>query len=192
MTVKELILANRSFRRFDESIPVGREELVEMVDCARCSASAANRQPLKYILAWTKDMNERIFPTLAWAAYLKDWKGPAKGERPSGYIIILNDKRIHPQAGIDPGIACQSILLKAVEDGLGGCIIATVKKQELAAALHIPQYLDILVVIAVGKPVETVVLEEVKEDGDIKYYRDEQGVHHVPKRKLSDIIVEFG
>lgn len=190
MKVKDLILANRSYRRFDESRPISRGEMVEMIDCARCSGSAANRQPLKYIISSSAEMNAIIFPHLAWAAYLKDWKGPEEGERPAGYIIVLNDTEIHPLAGIDPGIACQSILLKAVEGGLGGCMIANVKKAELAAALRVPPHLEILIVIALGKPSETVVLEEAK-GGEIRYYRDEKSVHHVPKRSLDDIIVSY-
>ena len=113
MSIKDLILSNRSYRRFDESRKITRNELADMVDCARCSASAANRQPLKYLLSWTKEMNDLVFPVLGWAGYLKDWGGPRDGEKPAGYIVLLNDTKIHSSASLDPGIACQSILLRA-------------------------------------------------------------------------------
>ena len=153
------------------------------------SASGANRQPLKYILSHRPDHNALIFPHLRWAAYFKDWPGPAEGERPAAYIIILGDKNIRPEFGCDHGIAAQSILLGATEKGLGGCMIASVVRPELQQALAIPAHFEILLAIALGKPKETVVLEPLGPAGDIKYWRDDDGQHHVPKRSLDDIIV---
>lgn len=189
MSLKELIMANRSYRRFQQNVPVTQQTLMELVELARLSPSAGNKQPLRFILSCEPEKNSRIFPHLRWAAYLKDWPGPAEGERPAAYIIILGDTRISPAINCDHGIAAQSILLGAVEKGLGGCIIASIEKDELRKELNIPAYLEILLVIALGKPKEKVQLEEVREDGDIKYWRDEQGVHHVPKRKLEDVII---
>ena len=189
MTMKELVAKNRSFRRFYQDVPVELETLMELVDLARLSASGANHQPLKYLLACDPEKNAAIFPQLGWAAYLKDWPGPVEGERPSAYIVILGDKHIKESFGIDHGIAAQSILLGAAERGLGGCIIATVRKEKLREALSIPEQYEILIVLALGKPKETVVIEAVGPDGDIKYWRDEQGVHHVPKRSLAEIIL---
>jgi len=188
--LKDLILANRSYRRFDQNTSIPRETLLELINLARLSPSAGNKQPLRYILSFQADKNSWIFPLLSWAAYLKDWPGPAEGERPSAYIIILGDTRISPTILCDHGIAAQSILLGATEKGLGGCIIASIKKDILRKELDIPEHLDILLVIALGKPREKVKLEEVKDDGDIKYWRDEQGVHHVPKRSLEEIILK--
>jgi nitroreductase len=187
--LKELVRRNRSYRRFHQDVPVSLESLKEMVDLARLSASASNRQPLKYILSFEPDKNTRIFPYLAWAGYLKDWGGPKEGERPSAYIIVLGDKTISQTFGCDHGIAAQSILLGATEKGLGGCIIGSVRRSELSQELSIPDHYEILFVIAIGKPKEQVVIEPVREDGDIKYWRDEQGVHHVPKRALEEIIL---
>lgn len=189
MTLKELVLKNRSYRRFDQQAPVSREALRELVDLARLSASAANLQPLKYILASEPGKNALIFPHLRWAGYLKDWAGPAEGERPAAYIIILGDKAIRPAFGCDHGVAAQSILLGAAEKGLGGCMIGSIQEPDLRRALKIPAQYDILLVIALGKPREKVVLEPVGPTGDIKYWRDAQGVHHVPKRSLNDIIL---
>lgn len=187
---KDLVHRNRTYRRFYQDVPVSLESLKELVDLARLTASAANRQPLKYFLSCEAATNAQIFPTLAWAGYLKDWGGPQEGERPSAYIIVLGDTQIAQTFGCDHGIAAQTILLGATEKGLGGCIIASIRKPELRQELKIPERFEILLVIALGKPKEQVVIEIVGEDGDIKYWRDEQGVHHVPKRPLDSILIK--
>jgi len=187
--VKELILKNRSYRRFQQDHFISRETLCELVDMARNSASARNAQPLKYILSNDKEKNAAVFNNLAWAAYLKEWDGPAEGERPSAYIIMLCDTEITKNYFCDHGIAAQSILLGAVEQGLGGCIIANVKKEELRKSLAIPERYEIIQVIALGKPVEIVVIEPMPESGDYKYWRDPAQIHHVPKRSLEEIIL---
>lgn len=186
---REIVIRNRSYRRFDESYVITRETLVELIGIARCTASAANLQPLKYVLSWDKGTNDLIFPCLTWAGYLRDWNGPAPGERPSAYIVILHDEKITSKVGCDHGIVAQTILLGAVASGLGGCIIGTIKKEPLVKEFDIPEYLKILLVIALGKPSEKVVLEDTKPGGDIKYWRDEEDVHHVPKRTLAELII---
>ncbi|MBE9501437.1 MAG: nitroreductase family protein [Dehalococcoidia bacterium] len=187
--IRDLIIRNRSYRRFYQEAAIERETLRELVDLARLSASAANMQPLKYILSCDPQKNALIFPHLAWAGYLKDWSGPGEGERPSAYIIILGDTEVTQSFGCDHGIVAQSILLGATEKDLGGCIIAAVRRQELQKALEIPPRYEILLVLALGKPKETVVIEMVGTNGDIKYWRDSEGIHHVPKRLLDDIII---
>lgn len=187
--LKDLIVRNRSYRRFDESHAISRAELIQWVELARFSGTGANIQPLKFYLSYTKDKNDLIFPFLSWAGYLKDWGGPVEGEKPTAYIIIMGDKNIKTNFGVDHGIAAQSIMLGATEKGLGGCMIASVKREELCQALKLPQNLEILLVLALGKPVEEVILENVGENGDIKYYRDIDERHHVPKRKLEELIV---
>ncbi|SFG50438.1 Nitroreductase [Desulfotomaculum arcticum] len=187
--INELVVKNRSYRRFYQNQPITPDTLEKLVNLARLSASGGNKQPLKYILSCNPEKNALIYDCLAWAAYLKDWNGPPEGERPSAYLIILNDTSIpSPTLGIDVGIACQSILLGAVETGLGGCILASVNKNKLTAAIEIPQRYEIMVVIALGVPKEKVVLKEVVGD-DIKYWRDSEGVHYVPKRTLNEIIL---
>jgi len=187
--IKDLIAKSRSYRRFFQEVGIDRRILRELVDLARLSPSAANLQPLKYILSCEPEKNALIFQHLAWAGSLKDWPGPSEGERPSAYIIILGDTEITRSFGCDHGIAAQSILLGAAEKGLGGCIIGTVKREELRKALDIPSRYEILIVLALGKPKETVVIEQVGPAGDIKYWRDNQGVHHVPKRSLDSVII---
>ncbi|HOW18006.1 MAG TPA: nitroreductase family protein [Phycisphaerae bacterium] len=185
--LKDLILKNRSYRRFHQDHRIGMETLRELVELARLSPSAGNLQPLKYFLSADPQTNDRIFPHLAWAGYLTDWPGPAEGERPSAYIVILGDTHISPTVNCDHGIAAQSILLGATERGLGGCMIGSVKRDELRQVLSIPARYAILLVVALGRPRETVVLETAV--GDIRYWRDEHGVHHVPKRPLEEIIL---
>lgn len=189
--IEELIRANRSCRRFFQDHPVEPETLTSLVNLARLSASGANLQPLKYILSCDPEKNSEIFSCLAWAAYLKDWPGPVQGERPAAYIIILGDTRISKTTGCDHGIAAQSILLGAREKGLAGCMIGSVNREKLSNLLNIPSYLSIALVIAIGKPKETAVIETLNDAGEIRYWRDEQGIHHVPKRRLEDIIPEF-
>ena len=190
MILRELVLRNRSYRRFHQEVPIGLETLMGLVDLARTSASGANHQPLKYILSCDPKKNAAIFPQLGWAAYLKDWPGPAEGERPSAYIIILGDKSIKESFGIDHGIAAQSILLGATERGLGGCIIATIRKEKLRQALNISECYEILLVLALGVPKEIVMIEAIRPDEDVKYWRDDQSTHHVPKRSLDEIILD--
>jgi nitroreductase len=191
MTIKELVAKNRSYRRFCEDVPVEYKTLKELVDLARLSASAGNLQPLRYVLSCEPKKNALIFPHLAWAMYLKDWPGPAEGERPSAYIVILEDKQVEHPLHCDHGIAAQSILLGATEKGLGGCIIGAINKPKLRRALNIPERYELLLVLALGKPRERVVIEKLKPDGSIKYWRDSKGLHHVPKRSLKDIILQL-
>lgn len=185
--LKDLVTKNRSYRRFYEDVKIERETLEELVELARLSPSAANRQSLRFVLS-AGEWNEKIFECLGWAGYLSDWEGPEEGERPSAYIIVLIDQNIVKKADIDVGIACQSILLGAAEKGLGGCMFGNVNVKKLAEALALPEYLEIALVVALGKPKEMVVIDEVQEDGSIKYWRDEEKTHHVPKRRLKDII----
>ena len=187
--IKNLILKNRSYRRFHQDTPISMDTLKELVDMARISNSGANKQPLKYILVCDPETNGKIFDQIRWAAALKDWPGPEEGERPTAYIIVLGDTTIG-MAGVDHGIACTNILLGAVEKGFGGIMLATVKKDVIRGILNIDEKYEILLVVALGKPKELVQLEEVGEDGSTVYWRDENQVHHVPKRKLGDIIIK--
>ncbi|WP_163718131.1 nitroreductase family protein [Mangrovibacterium lignilyticum] len=188
MSIKDLIKRNRSYRRFNEQERITEKQLTEWIELARFSASGRNEQPLKYIFVTDKDGCSKLFSHLGWAGYLKDWKGPEPGERPSAYIIMVNDMDIASNYFCDDGIAAQSILLGAVEAGYGGCMIASVNKKAVADCFAISERYQILMVLALGKPVEKVVLEEMQE-GDFKYWRDEEGIHHVPKRPLSELIL---
>ncbi|MFA5326340.1 MAG: nitroreductase family protein [Prolixibacteraceae bacterium] len=188
--LKDLILKNRSYRRFYQSEKISKEYLREWIDLARNSASARNAQTLKYVLSNNDVLNAKIFELLTWAGYFSWWHGPEEGERPSAYIVVLSDSLIAGNYFCDDGIAIQSILLGATEAGYGGCIIHSVNRNKLREILQLTEQYEILYVIALGKPKETVVLEEISE-GDFKYWRDENQVHHVPKRGLDEIILEI-
>ena len=186
-----LVKNNRSYRRFKEDHAAPRETLRELVNLARLSASGANLQPLKYILVDDHQQKKQVFPTLGWAGYLQDWSGPGEGERPGAYIILLLDTEISANAPYDAGIASQSILLGAVERGLGGCILASVRRTELRQIFNIPDQFEILLVLAVGEPAEIVQIDPLGKAQDIRYWRDPEGVHHVPKRSLEEIILDI-
>ncbi len=189
MTLKNLIIRTRSYRRFFEEVPIPVETLTGLVDLARLTASAKNMQPLKYIISASRSMNEKVFETLAWAGYLPKWKGPEKGERPTGYIIVIRDNTIAQNNYCDHGLATQSIMLGATEKGFGGCVIAAIDKPKLSALLNLSENLEILLVLSLGKPKENVILDILEKDGDHRYWRDENNNQHVPKRKLEDIIL---
>jgi len=188
MTVRELVKATRSVRRFGQD-PVSLETVRELVDLGRLSASGGNKQPLKYILSADAETNAKIFPCTVWAGYLADWDGPVEGERPTAYVVILNDTEVSNAPGVDHGIAGQSIVLGARERGLGACMIGSLRRKELAEALDISDRYEVLLVIALGAPGEEIRLEPTGADGDIRYYRDDQGVHHVPKRPIDEVIL---
>ncbi len=186
--LKDLVLKSRSYRRFYQDHKVSYDDLKDLIELARFTPSARNLQPFQYYLSADIETNNKIFSTLTWAGYLKDWDGPAEGERPAAYIVIVGNRRLTQNFFCDHGIVAQTILLGAVEKDLGGCILAYINKQELKDLLNIERHFEVLLVIAIGKPKEQIVLEDVKE-GNIKYYRDENGVHHVPKRSLDDLLL---
>lgn len=187
--VGQLIRETRSIRRFDESHEIPDELLRKFADCARLSASATNAQPLKYIISSSPEKNAKIFQHLKWAGHIKDG-APKQGQRPSAYIIILHDKNICGEAWVnyDVGLASQSIRLAVTAAGLGSCPLGAIG-ENLRQALGLPEQYEIKLVIAIGKPAETVAIEPVK-NGETKYWR-EGDTHHVPKRPLDEVILEL-
>jgi nitroreductase len=189
MDFRERVLKTRTYRRFEQATPVALETLTELVDMARLTGSAGNKQPLRYMISTDPAMNARIFPTLTWAGAIPDWPGPDEGERPSAYVIITSDRDSWwDWSNVDLGIAAQTMLLEATSRGLGGCMIGSLKKKELTAVLDLPENLDLHMVIALGVPVEEVVLHEVSPGSPLAYYRTPDHVHHVPKLTLQDVI----
>ena len=189
--LRDLIMKSRSYRRFWQEVAVEYDELRQLADLGRLSPSAGNVQPLRYVLSCDPKKNALVFQNLSWARFIDNWRGPPEGERPSAYIIILEDKQVEHPLHCDHGIAAQSILLGATEKGLGGCIIGAINKPNLQEVLNIPDRYEILVVLALGEPREKVVVERLDGDGCTKYWRDSEGVHHVPKRSLDDVILQL-
>lgn len=190
MGIRDIVRKSRSYRRFDESFEISKQILLELAELARFSPCARNQQALKFMLSYTSERNSLIFPALSWAGALKNWSGPKPGERPSAYIIILGDTRISRNFYCDHGIAAQSILLGAAEKNFGGCMLGAIARELLRKNLNISERYEILLTIALGRPVEKIVLEDAEIDGSIEYYRDKNDAHHVPKRPLQELIYE--
>ena len=190
--IKDLIIKNRSYRKYDERAEISKELIKELINNVRFVPSAHNLQPIRYYISTKREVNAEIFSILKWAAYLPDWDGPSEGERPSAYVIILADKKLNYNKEIiwcDIGIACQTILLQAVERGFGGCIIGNFNDILLSKIINVGNDYQPMLVLALGKPKESIILEETNSDKSIKYYRDNYGNHHVPKRKMEDILL---
>lgn len=187
---KDIVLKNRSYRRFYQDFEITTDMLRELVDLARNTASTVNSQALRFKLINSEKDNAKVFNNLTWAGLLKEWPGPEEGERPSAYIIIMCDLSIGCNKYFDDGIAAQTILLGATEKGLGGCMFGSINRKNLAEELSIDlEKYSIDIVVALGKPKETVMIVDLPESGSTAYYRDENGVHYVPKRSLDDIIL---
>lgn len=187
-SLKQLVEKNRSYRKFVHSHKIAETELLQMVDLARLTPSSKNMQPLKYILVYNEIDTQAVFPHLRWAWYLKDWGGPTPEERPAAYIVMLLDKQLNSEVDFEAGIAAQTILLAAAEMDLGGCIIHTINRYELDRYFQLTESLEMVLVIALGKPAQEVVIDEIENGQSIIYYIDGYQKHHVPKRKLKDII----
>lgn len=187
--IKELVLKNRSYRRFYQEKSIERDTLKELVDLARLSPSGANKQTLRFILSNSEEVNDKISKCIFWAGYYKDWDGPEEGEKPSAYIVVVRDTTFGNGTVQDEGIAVQSILLGAVEKGFGGCIIANIDRKHLRESIVLDEKYEISLVVALGYPKEEVVVETIDKSGDVKYWRDERQVHHVPKRTLDELIL---
>ena len=189
-TMLELITSTRSFRRFDESRRISGNDMEALINLARLGGSARNCQPWQFMGVTDPELCLQIFPYLAWAGYLSDWKGPEEGERPSAYIICFLNKDWHKgalkEAWFDLGTATQNMLLGAMEKNIGGCRIGAFSPR-LEDIFEIPEHLELSLIVALGHPVEKVVLDTVPEKGDIRYWRDQHGVHHVPKRSLKEV-----
>ena len=164
------------------------QTLVELVDLTRQVGSAANRQPLRYMVFSRPEACGRIFPHLRWAAALKDWRGPAEGERPAAYVLVLTCAANGGMPQCDAGIAMQTLLLEATARGLSGCMLGAIDRPKLVDACNVPAGHDLLYVVALGYAAETWVLEPAK-DGEVTYYRDAASVHHVPKRPLNEVLL---
>jgi nitroreductase len=189
MTFKELVARTRSYRRFDQTVNIPRETLESWVALARLVPSSANLQALKFLLINKPELNARVFKSISFAGYLKEWGGPKEGEKPTAYVVILGDTTIKQNFDLDAGIAAQTIMLAANEDGFGGVMMGAIKRESLREEMQIPVHLEVVLLLALGKPTEQVVVEETSAEHGIRYYRDAEDVHHVPKRPLSELII---
>lgn len=187
--IRHLVEKSRSYRRFHESRRINEETIIGLVDIARFCPCSRNRQPLRYLISTDPKKTAKICSCLLFALDIPDWGGPKKGERPVAYITILTEDTCSPFTAYDIGIVAQTMMLAAAEQGFGGCMVASIKKEELRTVLSLPDQYEIHLVLAFGYPAEQVVLEKVGNDGNTKYWRDDMGIHHVPKRSLEDVLI---
>jgi nitroreductase len=193
MALADLVARTRTVRRFREEVPLAPALLEQLVDLARLGGSARNAQSLCYLIVTEPSLRAALFPLLAWAGYLPDWPGPAAGERPAAYIVCVLDRERQrgpeSEAHFDLGISTQNLLLGAAERGVLGCRIGAFNADRMRTLLQLDARYQPMLVVALGEPAETVVVETVRTDGDVRYWRDADGVHHVPKRPLGDILL---
>lgn len=186
MIFAELVRKARTHRRFDESQPITRDELRQFVDIVRLTSNGGNQQPLRYRIVTGKDECAKVFPHTAWAGSIPEWSGPAEGERPTGYIAILSKRA----AKTDSGIAAATLQYAAAANGYATCILGAIKRPVIKEVLSIGDPYEILLLVAFGKPGETVVIDDIHEGDEISYYRTPDGTHHVPKLALDDVLID--
>ena len=188
----DIAKANRSYRGYDESYVFTKEELLDLVNITRFVPSSVNKQPFKYYVSYEKEEVALIQSMTKWAAALPEMELPHPGKRPTGFVIVCQDLDINPNPArysTDIGIVAQTLLLYAAEKGLGGCMIGNFKPEEVKEKLNLGDNLHPVLIIALGKPDEKIVLTDLENGENSNYYRDENDVHYVPKRKLEDIII---
>lgn len=190
--INDLVKKSRSYRGYDESRKITKEELVELVDCARFAPSSVNRQPFQYLLAYEQSDLDKIQPLTGWARALPQMKLPHPGKCPTAFIVICQNTDWDPDLNRylrDVGIVAQTMLLAAAEKDLGGIMIGNFSPKKLAETMDLPENIVPMLIVAFGKPDEDIVLTEAEAGESLNYYRDEQDTHYVPKRKLNDIIL---
>ena len=188
----DLVRKNRSFRGYDHSRKITKEELLCMVEAARLCPSSVNIQPFKYYLAYEEDKVSVLQKETHWARGLPEMTLPHPGKEPTAFIVICQDQRIFESLARfqkDVGIVAQTMLLQAVEMGLGGCMIGNFNAASVKEVLGLEEQLHPLLIVAVGKPDEEIILTDVGEGGSTSYYRDDEDRHYVPKRALADIVL---
>ena len=186
MSIYELILKRRTIRSFKPE-QVTEELLNKLGNAGRLAPSGANLQPLEFIVVNNSELVNKVFPSLKWAGYIAPAGNPPEGKRPTAYVIVLINTEIRSQGGeVDAAAAIENMILAALEDGVGSCWLGAIDRDKLRTLFNIPQNYRVDSVLALGYPDESPVLEEVTDS--IKYWKDENGVLHVPKRKLSDIV----
>lgn len=186
MSIYEVAISRRSIRRFKD-IPVSRQTLTRCINAARLAPSAANLQPLEYVIVDDDHLLPEVFSTLKWAAYISPDGNPPEGRRPRAYVVILKNSSVGvPSSVYDVGAALQVMILVALEEGIGSCPIASVDRDDLRRILNIPGDYEIPLVLALGYPDERPI--EQSFNGSLKYWKDENGVLHVPKKKLKLVL----
>lgn len=189
MNVYDAIMKRRSIRKFEQK-DIDRNDLIKLIDCARVAAYGANAQPLKFAVIDDKEKCADIFPFIKWAAYLSDG-APKENERPTAYIAVLGDTSIKSSNTfeVEAGAAVTTMMLEAVEMGLGSCWLGAIQRDEIKKTLGFAENLSVVYLLALGYPSQESKICDM-QDGDVKYFLDENNTINVPKRSLEEIIVE--
>lgn len=186
MSLYDLITSRRSIRQFQQK-PISRDILRNIVNAGRLAPSAANRQPLEFIVVDDEKKRSKIFPCLKWAGYIAPEGNPMLGQEPTAYVLVLVNTKIREQEyEWDSGAAIENMILTAWEKGIGSCWIVSVDKNQVISLLDVPKGYHVDSVIALGYPAESPVIEDLEDS--VAYWKDENGCLHVPKRKLADVI----
>ncbi len=183
-----LVKEARSCRRFEEADRLGADAVHWLVDCARIAPCARNAQVLRFVVAESKQACEAIFPNTRWAGALK-WDGPVSSERPTAYIAILTPEKPGKLVHMDVGIAAQTMQLAAQSKGIGCCMHASFNPKECTEIFQVPEGMEIALILGLGIEKEHRVLAQMPEDGSFTYWRNEEGIHYVPKRSLSEVLL---
>ena len=189
--LRKLLEFDRSVRRYDASRGIGREVLEALVELTRYCASSQNMQPLRYVMVTEAADRDRLFPLLRWARHLKDWDGPTPEQRPTAYLVQVTDTRIAPSLLCDCGLQLQAITLGAAMLGISGCIIRNFTPAQVHEALGLEPHYKVEYVLALGYKAENIVLRDLQPGEDYNYYREAVGTHVVPKRPLSELILDI-
>ncbi len=186
MNIHELIASRRSIRQF-QAKPVSRAVLEQVVEAGRLAPSAANLQPLVFVVVDDPQTKARVFPCLKWAAYIQPQGNPLPGQEPQAYVIVCVDTAIREKMyEYDVGSAVENMALAALGEGIAGCWLISIDRPGLQAVLGTPDSVRIDSVLALGYPAETSVVEEYRDSP--KYWKDEAGGFHVPKRPQESVI----
>ena len=189
MDFLHLVSEARTCRRFVQDKRISQCDLALLMECASRTPCGRNAQVLRYVLVSSPERCAELFAHMHWAKALKDWDGPAEGERPTGYIAILTPKESTVVMHMDAGIAAQTIQLAAHTRGIGTCMHASFVRPACMELLRVPEDMQIILILALGVAKEERRLAPMPASGDFAYWRDAQGVHHIPKRTVSELVL---
>ena len=190
MNVYDAVMKRRTIRKFQQK-EVSSDILAKLIDCARVAAYGANVQPLKFAVISGGKLPEKIYPLTKWAGYLSDG-APKEGERPQAYIAVLGDSSIKPNKmfEVDAGAAVTTMMLEAVELGLGTCWLGAIQREDIKKLLSLDQQLEVVYLLAVGYPAQESRMTDMR-DGDVRYFVDGDGTVNVPKRSMDEVFIKI-
>ena len=189
MNMMKFLRGRRTYRRFEQR-PVAPEILTEAVDAARIASCGANRQTVRYIIVESANAVAAVQPLVHWAAYLPSEQGaPNPDELPTAYIAILQDDNLPGASDVDVGLALGSLTAAAWAHGVGSCIMGAINRPALTELLALPEGVRLCYMVALGYPTHESHLVSM-QDGDVKYYLDDNRDFCVPKRGMEEVLLK--